>query len=105
MQIRLHAIPFRYDLCMAVIHISESEAARDLADAMARVYTGEEIIIDNGRLTVAMVPTPVPPRRSIADCIALLPEDSTAVIDEAFARDVMEAVEAHREPLSPPSWD
>jgi hypothetical protein len=90
---------------MAVIHISESEAARDLADAMARVYTGEEIIIDNGRLTVAMVPTSVPPRRSIADCIALLPENSTAVIDEAFARDVMEAVEAHREPLSPPSWD
>jgi len=90
---------------MAVIHISESEAARDLANAMARVYAGEEVIIDNGKLTVAMVSTPVPPRRSIADCIALLPEDSTAVIDEGFARDVMEAVEAHREPLNPPSWD
>lgn len=89
---------------MAVIHISEAEAARDLADAMARVYAGEEVVIDNGKLTVAMVPTPVPPRRSIAECIALLPEGSTAIMDEAFARDVSEAVEAHREPLNPPSW-
>lgn len=90
---------------MAVIHISETEAARELADAMARVYAGEEVVIDNGTLTVAMVPTPVPARRSIADCIALLPEDSTAVIDDTFARDVEEAVNAHREPLDPPSWD
>jgi hypothetical protein len=35
----------------------------------------------------------------------LLPEDSPAVIDEDFARDVEEAVAAHREPLNPPAWD
>jgi len=90
---------------MAVIHISEAEAARDLAGVMARVYAGEEVIIENGTLAVAMVPTPVPPRRSIADCIALLPEGSTATIDEDFAKDVEAAIEAHREPLNPPAWD
>ena len=90
---------------MAVIHISEAEAARDLAGVMARVYAGEEVIIENGTFAVAMVPTPVPPRRSIADCIALLPEGSTATIDEAFAKDVEAAIEAHREPLNPPAWD
>ena len=35
----------------------------------------------------------------------LLPEDSSAIIDETFARDVAEAVAAHREPLNPPEWD
>src|SRR5260370_535566 len=45
------------------------------------------------------------PRRSIAECIAMLPEDSSATIDEDFARDVEEAVAAHREPLNPPAWD
>ena len=88
---------------MAIIHISEAEAARDLADAMARVYSGEEIVIDNGKLAVSMVATAVPARRSIADCIALLPENSTAVVDEGFARDVNESIEMHREPLIPPS--
>jgi hypothetical protein len=33
------------------------------------------------------------------------PEDSTATIDKGFARDVQEAVAAHREPLNPPAWD
>jgi hypothetical protein len=34
-----------------------------------------------------------------------LREDSTATIDEDFARDVEEAVAAHREPLQLAAWD
>jgi len=44
-------------------------------------------------------------RRTISECLALLPEDSQAVIDSGFARDVAAAVESHREPLTPPTWD
>jgi hypothetical protein len=36
--------------------------------------------------------TPAPPRRSIEECIALLPADSPATIDEDFAGDVAAAV-------------
>ena len=36
-------------------------------------------------------------RRSIEECIALLPADSPATIDEDFASDVAAAVAAHRE--------
>ena len=43
--------------------------------------------------------------RTISECIALLPADSTATIDPDFAKDVEAAVESHREPLSPPEWD
>lgn len=90
---------------MAVIHISEAEAARDFTGLLARVRAGAEVIIESGTAPVAVLRTPVPPRRSIEECIALLPEDSTAVIDEDFARDVEGAVTAHREPLNPPAWD
>jgi hypothetical protein len=88
---------------MAVIRISEADAARDFAGLMARVRV--EVAIEDGSVTVAVLHTPVPPRRSIAECIALLPEDSLATIDEDFARDVQEAVASHREPLNPPAWD
>jgi len=47
----------------------------------------------------------VPLRRTIAECIALLPEESNAVMDEGFAKDVEAAIESHREPLEAPSWE
>jgi antitoxin (DNA-binding transcriptional repressor) of toxin-antitoxin stability system len=90
---------------MATIHISEADAARDFAGLLARVRAGAEIVIESDAAPVAVLRTPAPPRRSIEECIALLPEDSTATIDEDFARDVQEAVAAHREPLNPPAWD
>ena len=88
-----------------VIHISEAEAASDFAGLLTQVRAGAEIVIESGKLPVAVIHAPVPPRRSISECIALLPEDSTATIDADFARDVEAAVESHREPLEPPSWD
>ena len=100
---------YRYNRTMAhdVIHISEKEAASDFASVLARVRAGAEVVIESesGKLPVAVVHLPVPPRRSISECIALLPEDSTAVMDADFAKDVEAAIESHREPLEPPAWD
>lgn len=90
---------------MATIHISETDAVRDLAGLLAQVRAGAEVFIENGTYPVAILHTATPPRRSIEECIALLPEDSPAIIDEDFARDVEEAVALHREPLRPPAWD
>ena len=90
---------------MATIHISAADAARDFAGLLARVRAGAEVVIEDGPLAVAVLHTPAPPRRSIEECIALLPEDSPATIDESFAHDVAEAIAAHREPLDPPAWD
>jgi len=88
-----------------VIHISEAEAARDFVGLLARVRAGAEVVIENGTMPVAVIHAPVPPRRSISECIALLPESSTAVMDADFAKDVEAAIESHREPLEPPAWD
>jgi hypothetical protein len=46
---------------------------------------------------VAVIRAPSPPRRTISERIALLPEDSTAVMDADFAKDVEAAIESHRE--------
>jgi len=92
-------------MSMATFHISEAEAARDFAGLLARVRAGTEVVIESDRRPVAVLHTPAPPRRSIEECIALLPADSPATIDEDFAGDVAAAVAAHREPLNPPAWD
>ena len=88
-----------------VIRISEAEASSNFADVLARVRAGAEVVIESGKLPVAVVHAPAPPRRTISECIALLPEDSAAVMDSDFAKDVEAAIESHREPLEPPAWD
>jgi antitoxin (DNA-binding transcriptional repressor) of toxin-antitoxin stability system len=88
-----------------VIHISDAEAAQDFAGLLARVRAGAEVVIESGKLPVAVIHAPVPPRRTVADCLALLPEDSTATIDADFPKDIQEAIESHRKPLDPPAWD
>ncbi len=94
---------------MATIHISEADAARDFAGLIARVRAGAEIVIENGTLPVAVMHTPVPPRRSISECIALASkhEEETGqapVLDPDFAADVEEII-ASRKPWNPPAWD
>lgn len=41
-----------------VIHISEAEAASNFADVLARVRAGAEIVIESGKLPVAVIRAP-----------------------------------------------
>jgi antitoxin (DNA-binding transcriptional repressor) of toxin-antitoxin stability system len=89
-----------------VVHILEDEAAAtSVATLLAHVRAGAQVIIENGMRPVAILLPAEPAPRKISECIALLPEDSTATIDADFAKDAAAAVEYHREPLSPPLWD
>jgi antitoxin (DNA-binding transcriptional repressor) of toxin-antitoxin stability system len=90
---------------MATIRISEADAARDFASLMARVRAGAEVIIESDAPPVTIVRTPVQPARTFEEAVALLSEESAAVMDEEFARDVATAISAHREPLNPPAWE
>jgi antitoxin (DNA-binding transcriptional repressor) of toxin-antitoxin stability system len=90
---------------MAVIHISEAEAARDFAMLLEKVRGGAEIVIESGSLPVAVLRPPTPVSRSISECIALMSEGSDATVDEDFAKDVEAAVASRRDPLNPPAWD
>ncbi len=89
-----------------VIRISEAEAAAtSVATLLARVRAGAEIVIENDARPVAVLHATEPVRRTISECIALLPEDSKATIDPGFSKDVEAAIESHRAPLDPPAWD
>jgi len=89
-----------------VLHISESEAvATDLATLLTRVQAGVEIVIEKDNRPVAILHPAEPVRRTLSECIALLPEDSSAVIDPEFAKDFGLAADSNREPLTPPAWD
>lgn len=87
------------------IRISEAEAAADFAGLLARVRAGAEVVIESGKTPIAIIHAPIPPCRTISECMALLPEHSTAVMDAEFAKDVEAAIESHREALIPPAWD
>ena len=94
---------------MAVIHISEAEAARDFAGLMARVRAGAEVVIENGVYPVVVIHTAAPPRRSISESIALAEARSkelghTPVMDGGFAAD-MEEITSNRKPRDTSAWD
>lgn len=90
---------------MATVRISEAELARDIHAVLAKVREGIEVIVEENHRPVAVIRKPQGPGRTISECIALMPADSTATIDPEFARDVEAAIAAHREPLEPPAWD
>ncbi len=94
-------------MSMAVIHISEAEAARDFAALLARVRAGEEIVIESDAPAVVLrVAVPAGPGRLLSEVIAAAESrGSSARLDGSFAHDLEEAVNSHPEPLEPPSWN
>jgi antitoxin (DNA-binding transcriptional repressor) of toxin-antitoxin stability system len=95
---------------MATVRITEAELARDLHDVLAKVRDGAEVIVEQDHRPVAVIKTPQGPGRKISECIALAKAYEAKLgyapaPDADFGKDVQAAIEAHREPLSPPAWD
>jgi hypothetical protein len=84
---------------MAVVHIPEEEAAKDLKSLLARALRGEDVVIDASSASVRLVPEPK--RRTAAEALAILKElpGERAEMDEDFARDVMNFRKRHPESL------
>lgn len=87
-----------------VSRVSEADAVSDFASLTERVRAGAEVIIENGHEPLVLHKAPAV-RRTLAECIALLPKNSAATIDEVFAADVEAVLGSHREPVEPPAWD
>jgi antitoxin (DNA-binding transcriptional repressor) of toxin-antitoxin stability system len=81
---------------MPELHITEAELARDVHGVLEKVRGGAEVVVEQDHQPVAVLRGARPPRRKISEVLALIPEDSGAVMDEGFARDVAAAIEAHR---------
>ena len=89
-----------YDRRMAVIHITEAEAARDFAGMMAKVRAGEEVRIGDANTTIAVVRAPQTEQirhRTLSEIIALMERRSPVPpADQDFADDIEEGMRIHR---------
>ena len=90
---------------MAQLRMTEAELARNLHSVLEKVRQGVEVVVEQDRQPVAVLRASDPPRRRISEVLALMLKDSTATMDAGFARDIQAAIDSHREPLDPPSWD
>ena len=91
---------------MRTVHVTEAELARDLHAVLEKVRQGIEVVIEQDSRPVAVLKATQVTGRKISDVIAALEASgASAVIDQDFARDVEEGIQAHREPWDPPSWD
>jgi len=90
---------------MAVLHISEADLARDLHAVLDRVKSGAEVIVERNAQPVAVLRAAEPRRRKLSEIAAALAEDSTAIVDPDFSKDLQEVINSHREPLNSAVWD
>ena len=97
---------------MATVHMSESEVARDLHVALAKVRRGVEIVIEQDLQPVAVLKPSPPgrPGRKLGECIALAKAYEAKlgyapIPDEDFANDVQAGIDARRDSFEPPLWD
>jgi hypothetical protein len=95
---------------MATVRITEAELARDVHAVLAKVQGGVEVIVEHDHRPVAVIKTPQGPGRKIGECIALAKAHERKLgyapePDADFAKDLQAAVDAHLEPLNPPSWE
>jgi antitoxin (DNA-binding transcriptional repressor) of toxin-antitoxin stability system len=91
---------------MAVIHISEEEAARSLPDLIARVQAGERVLIDGGSGSVSLVPADESPKRRTTSAAVRRSEahGASVTLDDAFADDMEEIMRFNRQERPDP-WE
>lgn len=96
---------------MAVIHISEADAARDFAGLMARVREGAEVVIESDARAVAIVRSAAGEFRPrlLSESITLAKKHAEELgyepsMDPDFAADLEEIIR-NRKPWNPPAWD
>jgi antitoxin (DNA-binding transcriptional repressor) of toxin-antitoxin stability system len=90
---------------MAALHVSESEAIRELPRLLAQVEQGDEVIIERDDAPVAVLTKARVATRSFEETVGRLRESARVNVDDAFAADVQSAIDAHREPHDYPAWD
>ena len=83
---------------MAVIHITEAEAAKDFISVMDRVRAGDEVRIETQSQSYTVVPAPTryTKPRLVSEILADLERlGSTAKLPHGFAKDVEDGIRSH----------
>ena len=93
---------------MAVTHISEAEAAHDLPRLIDKVLAGEQVHIDRGTKSVALVSAVrgFPVGWTIDDAIRQAEaRDSHVLLDDKFGDDMEEIMRLNRLPRKEEPWE
>jgi antitoxin (DNA-binding transcriptional repressor) of toxin-antitoxin stability system len=94
---------------MAIIHVTEAEAARDLSTLIDKVRAGESVQIESGRDSFALTPIlklHYDRPRLASDILADLKRDaSTALLPEGFAELVAQGIHEHEHETLKDSWE
>jgi hypothetical protein len=93
---------------MAVIHISEEEAARDLRAVLAKVRAGELVEIDSGGESFTLLPSryEVPKTRTLSEAIRSSRErNEKVVLDDRFGDDLENVIRQHENEHLGSSWE
>jgi antitoxin (DNA-binding transcriptional repressor) of toxin-antitoxin stability system len=93
---------------MAVIHVTEAEAALDLSALIDKVSAGEHVEIDRGTQSFAIVRSlALPPKsRTISEAIRLLDErGSSVLLDDKFGDDMEAAIASHAHEIGRNAWE
>lgn len=94
-----------------ILYLTEAELADNIRAILALVRDeGLEVIVEQDHKPVAVIRRPQGPGRQLSECIAIAKayEENLGyapVPDIEFAADVQAAIDAHREPSTPPNWD
>jgi antitoxin (DNA-binding transcriptional repressor) of toxin-antitoxin stability system len=90
---------------MAVIHISEAEAAQDFYAVLAKVRAGESVHIDTADKSFAIVPVPVPKLWTVDEAIRRSEEAGVhAFLDDEYADQMEELMRINRLPRESEQW-
>lgn len=87
------------------LRITEAELVRDARAVLAKIELGTEVIIEReDHRPIAVMKPPQPIGRKLSECIELAKAYEAKlgyapVPDADFASDVMEGINAHREPI------
>ncbi len=80
---------------MAVIHITEAEAARDLERILAKVRAGEEVRIGND-IAIVKTDRAISGKKTLSQAIELAEaRQSNVTLDDQFARDLEMVISNH----------
>jgi antitoxin (DNA-binding transcriptional repressor) of toxin-antitoxin stability system len=93
---------------MAVIHISEAEAAHELPRLIDKVRAGEQVCIDRGTESFALVPAAegFPVGWTTDDAVRRSEARNTPVtLDDDFASDMEEIMRFNRQGGWPNDWE
>jgi len=93
---------------MAVIHISEEEAARSLPDLIAKVRAGDRVEIESGSESFVILPSEAvsPKIWPISEAIRRSEaRGSQALLDDKFGDDMEEVIRSHEHEIGRNAWE